>query len=222
MFLAGYPFLPAFAGRYLFLLFLPWPMAISYDRHAWLIPALGFAFGGAWMAIAWKAKLLRHSLLLAAAFVMIFLVVPIGASPLMNTEFEVQDRYAYLASAGACLAVTLLMDFLGSRRRWPGVLLLCLVLIPAAAVTLGQERVWQSEEAVWANALRITPSLAVARFELFVELARLQRPAEALQVCQDGLRYYPDAAMFRDCLGLSRFGLEYLRKQGRTYVPLVE
>jgi hypothetical protein len=217
----SYSLIPAITGRYIALLFFPWPLSFCYDLHRWAIPTVGFAIAAAWIAISCKVKSLRRDLLLPAALVPICLALPIATSPLMASDLEVQDRYAYLASAGACLALAVLLNKLGSRWGSRGLLYLCLALIPvAAAATLVQERVWQSEEALWTNALRAYPASKRARFQLFVEMARLQRPAEALQVCQDGLQYYPDEEMFQKCLGLSKFGMEYLRKHPRTVVGL--
>jgi hypothetical protein len=213
-FLTRYPLMPAIAGRYLALIFLPWPMAFCYDLHTWTIPLLGLAITAAWIAIAWMIPSLRRELLLAGSLIVVFLAVPIAASPMMVIELQVQDRYAYLATAGACLALAVLLNELGRRWGPRGLLYLCLVLIPAAtATTLWQERIWQTEEAMWARTLEVTPTSKRARFQLFVELARLQRPAEARAVCQAGLQYHPDERMFRDCLGLSKLDPEGLRKR---------
>jgi hypothetical protein len=222
LFLAGFPFLPAVAGRYIALLFFPWPMAFCYDLHAWKIPALGLGIASAWMAVAWKVQTLRHDLLLAGAMVLVFLSVPVASSPLMISDLEIQDRYAYLATTGACLAMAVLLNRLGSR--WPrGALSLGVVLVAlGVTATLLQERVWRSEEAMWANTVRLTPSSTRARFQLVAELARLQRPAEALRVCQDGRVYHPEQTMFQDCMGLSKLGMEYLQKHPRALVIVSE
>jgi hypothetical protein len=220
-FLARYQLMPAIAGRYLALLFVPWPMAFCYDLHTWIIPVLGFAMAAAWVVLAWKAESLRRDLGLAGALILVFLSIPIVTSPMMVTDLQVQDRYAYLATAGACLALAVLLKELGRPWGPRGLLYLCLVLIPVAtAATLWQERIWQTEEAMWAWTLQRTPSSRRARFQLFVELARLQRPVEALQVCQDGTRYHPQEAMFRDCLGLSKLSPEGLRNLRHTIVGI--
>src|ERR1022692_147823 len=48
LFHAGWPFLPAVFGRYVSLLFFPWPMAFCYDLHDWTIPLLGMGIVAAW------------------------------------------------------------------------------------------------------------------------------------------------------------------------------
>jgi hypothetical protein len=92
---------------------------------------------------------------------------------------------------------------------------MCLALIPVAATaTLLQERVWHSEEALWAHTVQVTPSSAVASFQLSVELARLKRPAESLRVCQDASRYHPDDEIFQRCIATTQRYLEMLKKHG--------
>jgi hypothetical protein len=182
--------------------------------HTWTVPILGFVLAAAGIAIAWKVKALRRDLWLAGSLILVFLSIPIVTSPLMVTDLQVQDRYAYLATAGACLALAVLLNKLATRWGPRGLLYVCLVLIPlASADLLWQERIWQSEEAMWAWTLKVTPTSRRARYQLFVELARLQRSAEARDVCQGGLRYWPNEKRFQDCLGLSKLGPEGLRKR---------
>jgi protein O-mannosyl-transferase len=218
-FAAGYRFIPAVAGRYFALLFFPWPMSLCYDLHSWTIPVLGFAIVAAWIAIVWKATSLRRQLLLAGALAIIFLSVPVATSPLMLAGLEVQDRYAYLATTGACLALAVVLNTLGTRKLVYG----CLALIPLAiAATLAQERVWQTEEALWTNAVKVAPSSELAHNGLFFELLRLQRPVDALHVCQEDLHYHADSPLLQECRNLAAIGEDNLRKSHRVFVVPIE
>jgi hypothetical protein len=226
LFLAGYHLIPAIAGRYVVLLFVPWPMAMCYDLGSLVIPLVGLGIAAVWAAIAWKAQWLRRDILFSAALASSCLFLPVATSPLMIRDFQVQDRYAYLATTGACLAVAILLNAMAARwlRRYrDSLLFLCVALVSlAGAATLRQQHVWQSEEALWANAHQVTPSSERASFQLFVELLREKRPAEALQACQATAPYHPEEKELQDCLGLSKLGVDYLQKHGQNRVVPVE
>jgi len=200
LFLTRYHLMPAIAGRYVAELFVPWPLAFCYDVHSRMMPALGFGIVALWVFVVQQAKSMRDDLLFAGGIAAICLAVPILASPLaIRLDVAVQDRYAYLASAGVCL---LLAVVLRRIRRW----VIVAILLIASFATLKQQQVWQSEEALWTHALKVTPSSSLASYELALKLVSLGRSSEALAVCQEGSRYHPEEKTIQDCFAAARQG----------------
>jgi transposase InsO family protein len=185
------------AAAYLRLLFFPWPLAVSYGLPgvAWRWMVLGIV--AAALAAAWRAARLRKQLFLAAAWIIFPLLLPILASPFMNDWTQVQDRYAYWATGGACLLVVLALKsicerVLSARRERQGLAVASLLLI--CLCTLGtwrQTTVWSSTEALWRHALQVTPASHWASNVLAKDLMRSKQYDAAVQVLDRALRYHP-------------------------------
>jgi hypothetical protein len=201
-FLDGVPVMASVAAAYLRLLFWPWPLAISYSMPGGLgiLAALAFVLASA--AILWKLRRTRpelcRDLLLGAGMTLLPLAAPVLASPIMADWIQVQDRYAYLASAGACLLVALVLTApraLALRKL--GLAIAALLVVSGAWGTWQQERVWATSEATWRYALKVTPESQFVSESLGHDLAREGRFHDAAQVIGEALRYHPHSTSLK-------------------------
>jgi phosphatidylserine synthase len=204
-FFDGVPVMAGVAAAYLRLLFCPWPLAISYSLLGALdiLAALGFVVASA--VIVGKLRRTRpelfRDLLLGYGLTLLPLAAPVLASPLMAEWIQVQDRYAYLASGGACLLVAaLLASFRAPALKKLGLAIAVLLIALGAWGTFRQERVWANSEAMWRHALQVTPDAQFVSISLGRDLARDGRFHDAAQVFEDALRYHPHSTSLKNFL----------------------
>lgn len=184
---AGLPDMPAVAAQYVTELFLPWPMALHYE-----LPGVWTITAAAVIAILWVAlgriKEIRTGMVAAAALAGLPLLLPVVTSALMVEFLKVQDRYAYLSTAGACLAAAIYLRRLPAR----GLLYACLLLVPLGALgTYLQIQVWQDNESLWTHTLKVTPSSKPAALNLGYSLYVESRFYEAERVYRNALQIRP-------------------------------
>lgn len=190
--IAGVPDMPAIAAHYLRSLFVPWPLAIHYlFPSAWQI-ALAVAIAVAWIAL-WRVP----GMVPAAALACLPLLLPVVTSALMLEFLKMQDRYAYIATAGACLAVAVLLRRLPGR----GLFFACLLLVPLGALaSYLQIQNFESNETFWTHTLQVTPESKIASLDLGYQFYVEQRFGEAERVYREALRYNPGDEELQKCL----------------------
>jgi hypothetical protein len=208
-FLDGVPVMARVAAAYVRLLFWPWPLAISYATLGILgiLAASGFVLAST--VILWRLyrthPKLGRDLLLGCALTLLPLAAPVAASPLMQEWLQVQDRYAYLASAGACLLVALVLtSFQADAMRKLGLAVAMLLVAAGAWGTWRQEQVWADSEAMWRHTLQVTPDAPFVSFSLAKDLARDGRFQDAAQVLEEALRKHPRSSTLMSLLVKAR------------------
>jgi len=169
--------------RYLRLLVLPWGFNVDPEIHAHWIAWIGVAalVGLAlWRRIFW----FLGGLVLLAPSSSIFPVADLAA-----------DRRMYLPMIGFSAAAGLLLSKV-DRRIPIGIALLL------AALSFGRARVWQTEESLWSEAVRLSPGKVRPK----IQLARAVPPARALGLLEEANRIAPD-----DPLVASEIGRMYMQ-----------
>jgi protein O-mannosyl-transferase len=222
-FVDGMPDMAGAAAAYLRLLFWPWPLALAYSVPGALgiTAAIGFGSAAA-IAVARlrrKRQALFRDVLLAIGLVVLPLAAPVAASPIMLESLQIQDRYAYLSSAGACLLVTLVLTtFQTAWLKKAGLAAMALLILTGACGAWRQIPVWANSEAMWRHALQVTPDSQFVSISLGRDLARDGRFHEATQVFEQALRYRPRSNSLRTFLTKTR-QLEQLTPRFRVAGP---
>jgi peptidoglycan/LPS O-acetylase OafA/YrhL len=200
---AGLSTMPAIAAHYVRTLFFPWPLALDYVIPGALQIAVAAAIVGIWIFFRRVPGMLE-----AAALAALPLLLPVAATPAMY-DLKIQDRYTYLATAGACLAVALLLRRLPGR----GLLLACFLLVPLGALgTYLQIQFWQDNETLWTHTLEVTPSSRFGALDLGYAMYVEKRFGEAERVYRNALRYHPDDVELKRNLAI----VEKEQRQGRA------
>ncbi len=191
---SGLADMPAVAAHYVTSLFAPWPLAIHY-----VLPGVWLIAVAAGIAILWLALGRIAGMGAAAALAGLPLLIPVVTSALMVEFLKIQDRYAYLATAGACLAAALILRRLPAR----GLLYACLLIVPLGALgTYLQIQVWQDNESLWTHTLEVTPSSKPAALNLGYSLYVESRFSEAERVYRNALQHRPEDHELKKMLGL--------------------
>lgn len=107
------------------------------------------------------------------------------------------DRYLYLPLLGLSILVGIVAEHLfGSRwgkiLRSPAVATFCLLIIFLGVVSSLEAQPWQSNLALYANALRIAPKNTIAMNNLAGQYIEIGRLPEAAQLLQSTLAARPD------------------------------
>ncbi len=196
----GWQGIPGSAAYYLKAIFWPWPMALNYELPSPPFRLLMLIVVALWI-IAWlNLPSLRFDLQLSAALIALPLVIPVLTSAIMVHWLQAQDRYAYVACAGACLIVASLLGRLPARGLFMG----ALFLVPLACLgVVLQVPVWESDEAMWSHTLEVTPSSKIAALNLAFILYQDGRFTEAEVIYLHALRYHPnDPEVTRNITGM--------------------
>ena len=193
--LGGGLHMPAVAAHYVRALWVPWPLAVHYELPGmWSLAAAAALL----VALGWWCRKDRR-MALAAGLALFPLVIPVVTSALMQEFLKIQDRYAYLATAGACLAAALLLARLPGR----GLLYGCLLLVSLGALATNRQiGVWQDNETLWTHTLVVTPSSKPAALNLGYTLYLEKRFREAARVYREALVYHPGDGELTRCLSL--------------------
>ena len=181
---------------------MAFPLRLSSDESAWSIPLLRPHDAMAWIAPVLLLALLTASLWrlctsrsqMALGFLFLFL----AALPTANFGFATgtvfAERLAYLPSAGFCLIVA--SGILGAapsasaiagwRPRLLAALALCLILR-----TVIRNPVWESDETLFANMVRVSPNSAKAHYDFAYMSAERGNPRLALEHYIRATQLYP-------------------------------
>jgi hypothetical protein len=179
-------------------IFWPWPLAIHYELPGISMQLVMLMVVGLWI-VAWlNLPSLQGDLALSGALILLPLVIPVLTSPLMVHWLQAQDRYAYLATSGACLIVAVLL----SRLPYHGLFLGSLFLVPMGALgVILQLYAWESDETLWTHTLEVTPTSKPAALNLGYAMYVESRFTEAEVVYLRALRYHPGDKELTKSLG---------------------
>jgi Flp pilus assembly protein TadD len=195
--------LPVLFSRYVQKLIVPTGLTVVHDLGPPLPPVSLRAVAALTVvalcavAVAWAARRDHRALMAAMIFVLPLLpslYVPALSQRLSNAFAE---RYAYFPSAGAALAVAIVLDRLARQRpRWYRVMLPAALAVAAVfgGMTLARNTVWTDSYTLWSDAVRKTPDLPVAHTNLGLALIRLGRADEGRHELQTALRLDPTLA----------------------------
>ena len=210
--------LPSILLSYARMLFLPFPLSVMYDNtyvtsfgdSRFWAPALAIA--ALLVAALW---LTRDSTVARRSLVMLvlFLLPVLNLKAFRADESLLHDRYLYMPSIGFCLLIAMAIGWLAAhfpsenRRLLPGATAaLALVLF---ALTVNQNRHWQSEDAMTSHALEVAPEWPFLHNYIGAQYTLRNRMTEGERAYQKALsinpRYYDS---------LSNLGDVY-RQQGR-------
>jgi Tfp pilus assembly protein PilF len=123
----------------------------------------------------------------------------------------VADRYSYLSSLSwAVLAGGLLLFFLrhlarihsGARSALPATSLAMVILVPLAALSWKQTKIWQNTATLWTQVLEIDPNSSIAHYNLARFLAKRGDHTEAIAHYRKALNIRPNDADSHNNLGL--------------------
>jgi protein O-mannosyl-transferase len=205
---ARLPLVAATMRDYLRMLFWPWPLRVSYVDYElsrpWLALALHVALlGGA--AALWR----RVPALLAGLGFFYLALLP--STKLFSDPAVIAERFVYLPSAGAALALAFGLAALG-RRHGARALVLCGVALCAALapLTLLRNLDFHSARALWEAEVRASDHNWQALQNLGFAYVAEGRAAEALALADRGLRFAPSEYGLHTVRGVA------LAKLGRT------
>ena len=177
------------------------PLRLSSDESAWSIRVLTPGD-----VLFWAAPALLLALVVAAlvrlrsrsAAALGFLFLCIASLPASNLLFPTgtifAERLAYLPSAGFCLiAASWILgrapDFAALSRPRAGALAAVVLLF--AARTLLRNPVWASDEALFTNMVRVSPSSAKSHYDFAYMSAEKGRSRPALEHYARAIEIYP-------------------------------
>ena len=157
--------IPSVLFSYVRMLVAPYPLAVFYDNRyvesmtdarfwaaALVITALAIAI---WWAVRKNAPAL-----LAAAFMIIFILPTLNLKAFRSEESLLHDRYLYLSSIGFCILVAMGFDWLSaafSQRRRVFVGATAVASVVLLFLTFYQNYSWQNEFTMTDYALRVAP-----------------------------------------------------------------
>ncbi|MDT8396936.1 MAG: tetratricopeptide repeat protein, partial [bacterium] len=181
-------------ASYLRLILFPWPLAVYYPPVPMEFSALSIlAFAGfAALCFSLAGKKHHHAGFLAFGWVLAFLapvsgVVGLGLS-------VIAERFCYLPSVGAALAVGLALDILRSRvtvRDLYRAALSVLLLLLALGAVLHSGR-WRDEVTLFGHAVESGKgSVPNMHFNLGIALVEAGRPREGIEAFLEAIRLQP-------------------------------
>jgi len=164
------------------------PLRLSADESAWSIPVLG-----ARSAVYWAAPLLLAALVVASGwrlasgrraalgFLLFFLAFLPASNLLFPTGTIFAERLAYLPSAGLCVvaAAAIAGRAPGLRALSPARLsALGAAVLLLSARTIVRNPVWESDESLFTNLVRVAPESAKAHYDFaYMSVAEGRVPA---------------------------------------------
>lgn len=167
----------------------------------------GLGLCAAVVYLAWRARAVAPSLAWALAFLVV------AFAPITNFVFPVRavasipfpwaERFLYVPSIGACLALGWLARGLGERsaRRKAFLAVAAIVLLAAGARTAIRAEEWRDARRLFGASVRINPGIAWTRVSLGVALAESGDEAGAEREYREALRIAPDDAMAHHNIG---------------------
>lgn len=132
---------------------------------------------------------------LAAAFItFFFLILPVLGIVQIGLHARA-DRYMYLPMLALVSFVPGALHWSLSRKYFDtiSVLLVLGLFLIFIVATKNALKVWRTNESLYGNALRLTPSHFPARVNLSAHLISVGQPQEALEQIHYGLTTYPDS-----------------------------
>ncbi len=177
------------------------PLRLSSDESAWSIRPVSSRDFLAWAAPALAALLIAAAvwrLREASIPAFGFLFLAIAALPTSNLLFPTgtifAERLAYLPSAGLCLVLAAwIAGGAGSLEALPRarLALLAATVVALGARTIVRNPVWQSDQTLFANMVRVSPGSAKAHYDYAYMSAEAKQPRRALAHYVRATEIYP-------------------------------
>lgn len=189
-----------------YLRFALWPAGLSVDHPwpglpTWSTPraGVGLVLVVALCAFSWKLRRRQPWLPVAVAW---FFVALLPVSHLFPLGATTAERFLYLPSVGACVAIAALLRLIRARRVGAGAL--ALLVLVSGIMTVRRNQVWRDEERFYLAATASSPGNATLKNNLgriYADRGELER-AEALFT--EALRLRPEHAPALCNLGVVR------------------
>jgi protein O-mannosyl-transferase len=191
--------------HYLRLSIVPAPLVFDYDwprAGASAAVVLAFAAVAALVAVTVFGVMRRRPWAFAAAWFFVILAPSSSVLPIV-TEVAAEHRM-YLPLAGVMALFALGLHALGARLRRPqAALVACgLLALPLAAQTIARNRVYESDERLWLETLRVHPANARAHNNYAVDLFKAGRLDEAEIHARTSVQLNPARAESQQTLGV--------------------
>jgi tetratricopeptide (TPR) repeat protein len=180
---------------------LAFPLRLSSDESAWSIRPLALGSPIAWAAAALLVALavasvraLRERSLPALGFLFLALAALPSSNLLFPTGTIFAERLAYLPSAGFCMMA--ISWFAGGARGFEDLSRARLAALAAAVLLLGMRTivrnpVWESDEALFTNMVKVSPESAKAHYDYAYMSAQIGAPRRALEHYARAAEIYP-------------------------------
>jgi tetratricopeptide (TPR) repeat protein len=180
---------------------LAFPLRLSSDESAWSIRPLETADPVAWAAAGLLLLLgvaavrgLRKRSLPALGFLFMAVAALPSSNVLFPTGTIFAERLAYQPSAGFCLVVASWVA--GAAPTFDDLPRGRLAVLAASVLlfsmrTIARNRVWASDEALFANMLRVSPDSAKAHYDYAYMSAQIGEPRRALEHYRRATEIYP-------------------------------
>lgn len=191
--------IPSVLLKYVQMMFVPYPLAITYD-HPYVSSPSDPRF---WASALILAAILIATLWLvrrspvgrgALAFAVLFLMPVLNLKTFNHQESLIHDRYLYLPSIGFCLLISLALAWVAARfskRKelfQSAVVLIGLVFF---GLTINQNSTWQNDLVLVDSALQTNPQSPFLLNYKGAHFSRNKRFTEAEQFYQEALKYSP-------------------------------
>ena len=212
------------AGRdvwfYLGKLLWPHPLIFIYPR--WTINASGptsflpgLAAAAGLLVLGLKRSGILRPVFFASAYFVISLFPVLGFFNVYFFRYSfVGDHLQYLAAMGplalAGAGIATLFDFIKQKTPWMGAAVCLGLLLTLATLTWRQARIYQSDESLWRETIRLNPDCWMACNNLGLDYFKQGRFDEAIAQYQNALAIKPDFADAHYNLGM------VLDKKGQT------
>ena len=172
-------------GMYLRKLVMPLPLnayIASLPHGAFFLAAAALAVAA--LALVGGVAARRRDGATAALVVWVFAgIAPALAVLVKLPEVPVAERYLYFPSVGFCLLggelVVAALSRCPNRARWLLVAAVTALLVAAAVVTTGRNRVWRSDQALWSDTVDKSPEAGLPFRSLAVVAQNAGRTKEA-------------------------------------------
>jgi len=204
-------------GHYMRVLVVPYPL----NPYQWRMPQHAAYLGASGAAVCIVSGLAilaafkgRRVAAFAAGWFALTLVIPLSNVYFYINEVPLADRYVYLPSAGFALAGGWLASAAyaalsrppGRRRKAMVVVgtALAAVLAGEVALTARQMEVWQTDLALWTEAVRRSPDNGTPRLNLGTAALRRHKaegvsPAESIELQSLAVANYKKALASAEC-----------------------
>jgi len=197
-------------AHYIKLLVLPLTLSADYSYNAFPISrsladvrvifallVLGAAWWGIYRLLAYERW--------AAFGGLWFFVTLLPVSQIIPHHELLAEHYLYLPSAGAFLAVALLVERLMERTSQPAAVptAFALLVLLLATRTVIRNRDWKDSLSLWTKTVQTAPKSARAHTNLGEVYLRQGQTAQAEREFREALRIQPDDAVNRDNHGLA-------------------
>jgi tetratricopeptide (TPR) repeat protein len=167
----------------------PWPLRASYGDYAVSGVAIAFALHAALAALAWACRRRAAPVTFGIAF---YYVALLPSTRLLGDPATLAERFVYLPSAGATIALGLALAALARRYGlWRVAAPVIALAAVFAALTFERNRDWRSAETLWEAESRHgsnDPWVLLNLSQVRMGQGRLQ---EAVALCERGERLAP-------------------------------